>query len=74
MDKHGSKPSTIIDDPLYTPADTARKLKMGTSWLAKLRMRGDGPRYIKLGRAVRYPESAIREYLLSRTRTSTSQD
>jgi predicted DNA-binding transcriptional regulator AlpA len=73
MDKGPTKISSI-DDPLYTPEETARKLKMGPSWLAKLRMRGTGPRYVKLGRAVRYPESAIRDYLKARTRTSTSQD
>jgi predicted DNA-binding transcriptional regulator AlpA len=43
------------------------------SWLAKARLSGDGPRYVKIGRAVRYLESSLREYIKGRTRGSTSE-
>ena len=59
---------------LLTPLETATALGLSLSWLAKARLRGDGPLYIKLGRAVRYREFAIRDYLKARTRTSTSEN
>jgi hypothetical protein len=34
---------------------------------------GTGPRYVKIGRSVRYPESSIREFVKSRMRGSTSE-
>ena len=46
---------------------------MSVSWLAKSRLNGTGPRFIKIGRAVRYAMSAVREFILSRLRTSTSE-
>jgi len=60
-------------DPLLHPRDAAKTLSVSESWLAKARLRGDGPRYVKIGRAVRYLESALREYIKSRTRGSTSE-
>ena len=36
---------------------------MSESFLAKARMNGDGPRYLKLGRAVRYRESDLVAWL-----------
>jgi predicted DNA-binding transcriptional regulator AlpA len=60
-------------DPLLHPRDAARILNVSMSWLAKARLSGDGPRYVKIGRAVRYPESSLREFIKSRTRTSTSE-
>jgi predicted DNA-binding transcriptional regulator AlpA len=60
-------------DPLLHPRDAARILSVSGSWLAKSRLRGDGPRYVKIGRAVRYLESALREYIKSRTRGSTGE-
>jgi predicted DNA-binding transcriptional regulator AlpA len=37
-------------------------------------MNGTGPRFVKLGRAVRYALSAVREYIKSRQRNSTSEE
>jgi len=58
---------------LLTPKETASALGVSLSWLAKARLRGDGPLYIKVGRAVRYSDGAIRDYLRARTRNSTSE-
>jgi predicted DNA-binding transcriptional regulator AlpA len=58
---------------LLTATDAARLLRVSLSWLAKARLRGDGPRFVKIGRSVRYPESFIREYIKMRTRSSTSE-
>ena len=60
-------------DRLMTPAETASQLGVSLSWLAKARLSGDGPRYVKIGRSVRYTDSYVREYLRSRTRSSTSE-
>jgi predicted DNA-binding transcriptional regulator AlpA len=58
---------------LITARDAAGLLRLSLSWLAKARMRGDGPPYVKLGRSVRYGESALAEWTRSRTRSSTSE-
>jgi hypothetical protein len=49
----GEKSSTPVTD-LLTANETAKALKVSASWLAKSRMRGDGPPFIKVGRSVRY--------------------
>jgi len=60
-------------EALLTPADASRLLRVSMSWLAKARLRGDGPRFVKIGRSVRYPEGYVREYIKMRTRSSTSE-
>jgi predicted DNA-binding transcriptional regulator AlpA len=65
------KPNDI--DPLLHPAAVAKILGVSQSWLSKSRLNGTGPRFIKIGRAVRYAMSAVREFIKSRQRTSTSE-
>ena len=48
-------------------------LKVSLSWLAKARMRGDGPPYMRLGRSIRYAEAALVQWMKSRQRMSTSE-
>ena len=67
-----AKTNDIID-PLLHPAQVAKLLGVSVSWLAKSRLNGTGPRFIKIGRAVRYALSAVREFILSRQRNSTSE-
>jgi predicted DNA-binding transcriptional regulator AlpA len=62
--------STIV---LLTAKDAARLLKVSLSWLAKARMRGDGPPYIRVGRSIRYAEAALIQWMKSRQRLSTSE-
>jgi predicted DNA-binding transcriptional regulator AlpA len=52
-------------DPLLHPAQVAKLLGVSSSWLAKSRLNGTGPRFIKIGRAVRYAQSAVRDFILS---------
>jgi predicted DNA-binding transcriptional regulator AlpA len=66
------KPPTAIVS-LRTPKEAAQFLKLSTSWLAKARMRGDGPPFIKIGRSVRYSEVALQQWMKSRQRLSTSE-
>ena len=66
------KPSIPAFENVYTTKETAVRLKVSASFLAKKRMSGGGPKFTKMGRIVRYPETAINEYLAARLRTSTS--
>jgi len=59
-------------DPLLTPQDAAEFLALSKSWLAKLRLTGDGPPYVKLGRRVRYRFSDLEAWLHGQVRRSTS--
>lgn len=59
-------------EKLHTTKETAAQLKVSESFLAKKRVSGGGPKFIKLGRVVRYPEWAIKEYLSAQLRSSTS--
>ena len=48
---------------LLTPKEAAQQLKVSESWLAKARMRGDGPPFIKIGRAIRYSKAALVQWM-----------
>ncbi|RDV04519.1 helix-turn-helix transcriptional regulator [Undibacter mobilis] len=41
--------------------------------LERYRLTGTGPRFIRIGRLVRYRESDLEEYVFDHVRTSTSQ-
>ncbi|MDB5693086.1 MAG: transcriptional regulator [Alphaproteobacteria bacterium] len=59
-----------------TPTDTrgaAEYTGLAVSTLQKLRIFGGGPRYLKLGRAVRYRLEDLEGWLADRTVASTSQ-
>jgi len=58
---------------LLTPKEVADILRVSLSWLAKARMRGDGPPFVPIGRSIRYPESALQQWTRSRMRFSTSE-
>jgi hypothetical protein len=58
---------------LLTAKEAGRLLKVSLSWLAKARMRGDGPPFIKVGRSIRYTEAALLQWMKSRQRLSTSE-
>ena len=66
-------PQITSGERLLTAKDAANLLRLSESWLAKARMRGDGPPYVKLGRAIRYREGALLQWLRSRQRLSTNE-
>src|SRR5690348_1593487 len=52
---------------------TSARTGISRSTLAKMRMRGDGPPFLKIGKkAVRYPERPLEEWLAGRICRSTS--
>ena len=60
-------------DTLLTTAEVAERLRLSTSFLAKARVTGLGPRFIKVGRACRYRIPDLEAYERSCARTSTSE-
>jgi predicted DNA-binding transcriptional regulator AlpA len=51
----------------------AKHIGLAVSTLEKLRVTGAGPKYVKLGRAVRYRISDLEKYLAERVVSSTSE-
>ncbi len=58
---------------LLTPKEAAHFLRVSLSWLAKARMRGDGPPYMMFGRSIRYGGDALIRWMKSCVRQSTSE-
>ena len=48
-------------------------MRMSASTLAKWRMKGDGPRYVKIGAKVLYDDAGIDTWVASREFASTSE-
>ena len=61
-----------IDQPNFRPHEAAKKLSVSPSTLARLRLVGGGPRYVKAGRLVLYPATELDRWLAARLRVSTS--
>ena len=59
-------------ESLLTSKEAASFMRVSESWLAKARMRGDGPAYAKYGRSVRYQKKDLIGYTRARLQRSTS--
>lgn len=62
-------PSTLVDEAAAAVALTAKR-KTLQAW----RLYRRGPRYLKIGRSVRYRVGDLRDWLESRERTCTGDD
>lgn len=58
---------------LLTNNETATLLGLKNNSLEIWRLQGKGPKFIKIGRLVRYAEAEIYAWIEAQTRTSTSQ-
>lgn len=58
---------------LLTAREAAERLKLSESYLEKARIRGDGPRFVRLGRSIRYRAEDIEAWVASRAAGSTSE-
>jgi hypothetical protein len=59
---------------LLPPSDAGRRLGgTATQTLAKWRVYGTGPEFVKIGKRVFYEESALDAYIAERRRRSTSE-
>ena len=61
------------DHRLIKPIDAANYLGLSASWLAKLRLTGEGPPYLKVGRQVRYRLADLLRWAEKGLRHSTSE-
>ncbi len=62
-----------MDDQVLRPNQASVYIGLARSTLAKRRVRGDPPEFIKLGvRAVGYTKRALDNFVAERTRRSTS--
>ena len=59
---------------LLNSREAAYRLGLKTNTLEGWRLKGFGPKFIKVGRNVRYRISDLDEWLESRERNSTSED
>jgi hypothetical protein len=57
-----------------TPVELAERLRRPPNWLAKMRMRGDGPEYVKIGGKVLYPRSKSDAWMALNIRNCTAQN
>jgi len=63
-------PTPIL--PLLDTESAATELDVSSSFLNKARLTGKGPRFVKIGRAVRYERTEIALWLAGQRRHSTS--
>jgi predicted DNA-binding transcriptional regulator AlpA len=59
---------TVVD-----VVQAARRVGLSVSTLNKLRLAGGGPRYAKLGRAIRYRVADLDAWIAANLRASTSE-
>ena len=63
-------PSSVV---LLTPKEAALRLRVSDSFLAKKRMTGDGPPFLRIGRSIRYSEATLMQWMRGQQRSSTSE-
>ena len=61
-------PTIVQDDALMNSAEAAKFIGLSVWWLAKARGNGTGPKFIKIGRAVRYSKASLIEFIKRHTR------
>lgn len=59
---------------LLTPVQLAIRCGLALSTLAKMRLRGDGPPYVKIGAAVRYRDDDVQVWLAAQPRRLSTSD
>jgi hypothetical protein len=60
------------NDALLNETEAAALLNLAVPTLRRWRWSGDGPRFAKIGRAVRYDPRVLRAYIETQTRCSTT--
>ena len=61
------------NDIYLKPREAAEFLRTSTSTLAKRRLYGDGPKFCRIGRAIRYLKSDLDEFMARSRVQSTSE-
>ena len=60
-----------MNDELLEPEEVSRLVRRSVGWLAKARVTGLGPRFLKVGGKVLYRRSAVETWLAGCERSST---
>jgi predicted DNA-binding transcriptional regulator AlpA len=60
-------------EPLFKPDKAGEYVGFTSNWLAKLRVYGGGPKYIRLGRRIRYAPSDLDAWIAAGRSVSTSR-
>lgn len=61
-----------MNEKLYTPKELAEWRGTTVATLAQERYKGTGPKFIKLGKTVRYSETHVKEWLDANTHQRTA--
>jgi predicted site-specific integrase-resolvase len=61
-----------LPPPLLTETEAAHQLALNVKTLRRWRWAGKGPRFLKIGGAVRYDPNDLDEYVAASRRSSTS--
>ena len=59
---------------LLTDRDVSAVTGMARSTLAKMRLRGDGPPWVRVGVSVRYPEDALADWMAGLPRRRSTSE
>jgi predicted DNA-binding transcriptional regulator AlpA len=59
---------------LLTQRQASEMLTLSQRSLERMRVAGDGPKFVRVRRCVRYRLTDVLEWIASRVRTSTSQE
>ncbi len=56
-------PGIDQDVPLMTTKEAAKFIGLSIWWLVKARSTGAGPKYIKIGRSIRYSKASLLDFI-----------
>jgi hypothetical protein len=62
----------IDNETYYRSTEAAAYLRTSPSTMAKRRLYGTGPRYCRIGRAIRYRKSDLDDFMTANAASSTS--
>lgn len=62
-----------MDNKIRDTEEQATRVGLSKSYLEKLRVRGEGLAFVKIGRAVRYRDSDVDDWIAARIVNSTSE-
>lgn len=74
LDSFVAPVSTPLLDSLVAPSTLAERLGTTERSLSEWRIKGRGPKFIRVGRGVRYRPEAVDAWLLAREHVSTSEE
>lgn len=63
---------TVTMPRLWSQKDLAAYLNKSTYWCERARWAGEGPKFVKIGRCIRYKPEDVLEWLEQQTRRSTT--